>query len=279
MIGYKNIYLSWRDCIEILFFSVLCYYCMLWLMKDRQKNLIFYFFGYCSFIALSYYANLSTMFFVLYVGCPSITMLFIVLHQEALQKNFIALRTITSSTASTSEIRLDWQEILVRSCLTLLHKGHSICCVIEQKESLESFIQTSFMFNTSLQEGLLELFILGKNKNNKDSFVWLTNAGIIKSFDALWIPSKNLDKSYATPTSYWHENAALFTSKTDAFILSSNHNEGTFSCIIQGKQIEGLTAHQVIGMLRKYTLSSNLRKGSTYNGTITQKNKTQHPCP
>ena len=123
--------LTWQDYIEILFFSYVCYYFTHWLHKDRQKNLVGYFYGYCVFAIGSYYGGFSTITFFLFAGFPAAMMIFIIMHQDILQRNFIALHNISTKVSLIKP--LHWHEMLIRSCLVLLHKQQSVICVIEQQ--------------------------------------------------------------------------------------------------------------------------------------------------
>lgn len=242
--------LTINDCIEILFFSSIIYYFTLWLNKDRQKNLLIYFYGYCLIAFGAYYCSLSTISFFLFTGFPVITMLFILLHQETLQRNFVALHNM--NTHISSAMQIPWYKILIRSCLVLLHKQKHIICVIEQCHSLKAFIETSFIFNTPLQDGLLELLVPTQKNLKKNSFIWLDSQGIIKSIEGTWIEhSTIIQKNNSLPS--WQQEALLFTAKTDALIVSNNLEQGTFSFIAQGKCLEGLTADQVVRILYKYS--------------------------
>lgn len=247
------------DCIEIIFFASLCYYFTLWLSKDRQKNLVGYFYGYCILATGAYYGGLSTVALFLFTGFPVALVLFIILHQEILQRNFIALHTISAKTTLANPKQ--WHEILVRSCLVLLHKHQSIICVIEQKQSLENFIETLFVFNTPLQHGLLEMLV---QSSKKDSFVWLNHKGTLKSIESTWISHEALVTEHSS-IPQWQQNALLFTTKTDALVFSSELKHGTFSFIAQGKLLENLTADQVARILSKCLTNAERLKNRDFN--------------
>lgn len=262
---------TWQDCIEIIFFSTLFYYFTLWLSKDRQKNLIGYFYGYCLISILAYHVGLSTIAVFLFTGFPAALMLFIILHQEVLQRNFIALHNI--STKVTSSNPKQWHEMLVRSCLVLVHKQKSILCVIEQEQSLKNFIETSFIFNTPLQPELLEMLMQGQKNQKKDSFVWLDYTGTLKSIESFWVSHETLAETSLIPR--WQQDALLFTAKTDALVFRSDPQQGTFSLIVQGKHIEGLTAEHVVRILYKYSKKPNTNQGVKLHADRATKHSSQ----
>src|SRR3990170_8108111 len=83
--------LTWRDVLEILFFSSIFYFISCWLKKDKQKNLVGIFQLYIFSIVATYLLDLATINMVLFMYTPSIIMIFILIHQRTLQKNFVGL--------------------------------------------------------------------------------------------------------------------------------------------------------------------------------------------
>ncbi len=88
-------YINWRDCLEIIFFASLFYYLTLWLKKDKTKNLLPYFYGYCLITFCAYMLELTTVTSLLFLFTPAAVMLFILMHQDTLQRNIVALKHIT----------------------------------------------------------------------------------------------------------------------------------------------------------------------------------------
>lgn len=255
-----------KDCIEILFFTSLIYYCMRWLNKDRQKSLILYFYCYCFLMFGSYIFSLSSMSVFLVHCFPVIFTLFIIVHQELLQRNFIALHAISAKT--TEQSATAWPEMLMRSVLTLLHKQQEIVCVIEQQQSLSSFINAPFMLHAPLQQGMLEALLEGKFSQETNSFVWMNNHGIIQSIESSWIPHEKIVENQHERAQEWLQEALLFTSKTDALILKATVASRTFTCITQGRLREGLTADHMVRILQ----------GVKSHVQSTQKHRSQQPA-
>jgi len=235
---------------------------MRWLNKDRQKSLLLYFYGYCVLAIGAYACSLSGITFFLVYGFPVICTLFIIIHQDILQRNFVALHAVTTM---TTELPLHaWPEILVRSLLVLLHRQQEITCVIEQHDSLATFIKTSFLLRSSLQQGMLETLL---EKKQTDSFVWMNNQGIINSLEGSWIPHEKIFNNAQQHAKEWLECALLFTSKTDALILRTTATQRTFTVISKGILHEGLTADHMVRILQ----------GANSHVQSTQKYRAQHP--
>ena len=127
----------WRDPLEILFFITIFYFFSLWLKKDRQKNLLFYFYCYCCVIIIAFYAQLPTLSTMLFLSAPVALMLFILVHQETLQKNFISLK----NASAPKILPTDWLEELLRTCLVAINNNKEVLCVIEHRNNLETFLE------------------------------------------------------------------------------------------------------------------------------------------
>src|SRR4051812_25368586 len=116
------------DYIEILFFSLVIYYFLLWLKKDTQKNLVIIFYGYFTITILSHYAYLPTITYLLCAAAPIALIIFIVLHQETLQRNFVMLKKVTAPV----DINNNWVDELIKSSITALHSNKEFIGIIER---------------------------------------------------------------------------------------------------------------------------------------------------
>ncbi len=263
----------WRDILEIIFFSTLFYYVALWLRKDKQKNLLWYFYGYCTCTCLAYYLQLPVLRTFFLLCSPVVMMLFIILHQETLQRNFVALRNITPPPLA----KTDWLETLLRSCLVALNNNTPITCVIEQTDALTEFLHTPFFINAPVNDELLNTLITSK-AYIQDTLIWVNAHGTIIGLNARWNISST-KKSLST----WHDNALIYTAKTDAIILHADPISRTFTVTIDGIHNENITAHHVHSFLQKYinmplVLKQKEKKGEIY-GSIIKKDSEQQRTP
>jgi len=242
-------YLTVKDGIEILFLSGTIYYFLRWLGKDEQKNLILYFYGYCAATFTAHYSGLTIISQALFIAAPLVICVFIILHQHTLQKNFVALKTITPATKASD----DWIEELIRSCLYAMNKSKNLVIAIERADSLAAAIKAPCLFYADLKKDLIDLLL--ENQHERETLIWVNKQGKLVATHASWhmkIDQELMaeDRTMAT----WQKHAVLLSAKTDALILYSCADNRSFSMIAQEKIIEGLSAHQATLILRKLLL-------------------------
>jgi hypothetical protein len=268
----------WADVIEILFFSSLIYATSLWLKKDRQKPLLLYFYGYCTLVLVSYYAQLSTMSTFLFWAAPATSMLFILMHQDILQKRVIALKKHIPAQRAEQE---DWLENLFRSCLLALNKKNTtLSCVIEHTDSLHQFLTTPLLLEVPLQENLLDL-LFASNAYDTNKILWISAPAHIRGINASW--KMILEKEWLStdvenlPVALQH--ALFFTSKTDAVGFSLDPETRTINLVIQGKLYEKISTQHALMIVKKYLRSPESRtKGAITHESCTQKTSSGQPA-
>ncbi|MGE0010011.1 MAG: hypothetical protein AB7F19_05735 [Candidatus Babeliales bacterium] len=242
-IAFMNV----SDGIEILFFAVAFFYIAQWLKQDRTQPLLAYFYGYLALTLGSYFCSLFAISFVLCALSPAIAMVFILIHQKTLQSNYIALRNLTPRKQAH---HTNWVELLVRSCLVAMNNKKPVMCVIEQRDSLSQFVWAPFILNSYVQPGLIEL-LLQNPSYDANSFLWLNHEGKLLALSCSW---EQFGQEQFT--SIWHEDALLFTAKTDAVVMYADPNSHTFSLIAHDKLIEGLSAPQAVRIMSSYVMPS-----------------------
>lgn len=250
---------TWRDYVEIFFFASVIYIFLLWLRKDQKNNLVFYFYSYCALITVAHFTHLSTISFILLNGLPACVLLFFTIHQETLQKNFIALHTINPVVAGT----VPWLEELMRISLSALNKKRDLIIIIERKDSLASCLTAPYLMNADLKKGLLDLFLEIGNPEESIS-LWVSETGKLIASPVTW--SFKCDDEWITPTArhipLWKQNALLISQKKDCLIINLTCTNRSFDLILDGKVIEHLTAPQLFNIVKQVTLSET--KGKPY---------------
>lgn len=239
-------FLTWRAIVEILFFSTLFYQISLWLKKDRHLNLLGYWYGYCVVGLVAHALQLNTISSVLFLFAPTIIMLFMMMHQEQLQKNFVALRTLQPARTPTA----DWVEQLIRSCLVSVNNNKGLICVIERTDSLQDFLTTNCLFNAELHGATFDTLITSDIFNDK-KLVWLNDHGTLRGLNASW--DLGIDDVWhaAADIPAWQQDALFFTQKTDAIVLGITTANRSFTIIARGKRYENIAAHNALKFLKK----------------------------
>lgn len=258
---YLHLY-GWKDILEITLFSGALYYFSLWLQRDKQKPLLLYFYGYCLALTVCYVAHLATTQTALLLFSPVILVVFVVLHQESLQRNFVALHTISSSYKDSE----DWVSLLMRSCLVAVSNHKELSCVIERRNALQTLLDTPFLFQCKLKEGLLDFLTESDSFNDKE-LIWLQDDGTLLGVNCSW-KKRSIDAWLAKEVKEqepWLQDALFFTSKVDALYFKINATTRTFTLVAQGKVLEKVSAHAAVRAIKKYLGHFKpAKKGDTY---------------
>ncbi len=275
-------FFAWRDVIEILFFSSLFYYLMHWLAKDHSKNLLPYFYGYCFITIMAYAIQLTTISYVLFLYAPAIVMLFMLMHQDILQRNLVALKNIQPAQITNH----DWLDILFRSCLVMINKNITVTCVVECTDNLDDFIKTPFFINADLHKGVLEL-LLDSQAYESDKLVWVSIQGKLRGINATWhTPTYHTSKEnklFSTST-IWQQESLIYAQKTDVLVFYSDAITHTFTIVARGKCFENVSPHHALTLIKQHIRlqlkqKKNSKKGKHNEKSTSQKNSLQQRSP
>lgn len=245
-----------RDIIEILFYSSCAFALCKWLRADKTKNLIAYFFAYCSLAFFAWIIQLPTLTSFLFTYAPIALLLFIVLHEKTLQRNLVSLCSITPARIQHE----DWLDTLLSSSLAIINANKSLTIIIEHQDALDHYITAPFMINADMVKNVLDIF-LASTSYDEHKMVWVTTSGIIRGINATWnncIDNKN--------------DALFYTMQSDAIIFHAHPTNRTFTLIIHGKETKNLSAYQIRIMIKKQlSLPSSLLKGAHHEKSSTEK--------
>lgn len=238
----------YRDLIEILFFSVAIYYILVWLRKDTERNLLGPLYVYCAFIFASHYADLQVVRYVLFLSMPLVAVLFVILHAETLQKNFVKLSKSTATLPETTH----WVDELITCCLTALNRHKEIILVIERNDALKNLIHAPYFIYAELKRDVFDI-LLDKHTPGNDFMIWINQQGKLVSINSTW--RTNLDEAWISKEAenmhIWKQQALYITAKTDALIFKVSPLTRSFDLVTQGKIVEGIHAQQAALFLKK----------------------------
>lgn len=242
----------YRDVIEIIFFSTICYYIQLWLKKDTERNLLFAFYLYCASFFVAHYAHLPVIRHILFLASPVIAILFIILHQETLQKNFVKLAKGKLPLNETSH----WIDELIKCCLTALNRHKEIILIIERNDPLKSIIHAPYFIYAELKKDVFDI-LLEKHIAHNDYMIWINQQGKLVAISATW--RTQLDEAWMSNETKimntWKQQALFITAKTDTLLFKVNPLTRSFDLIMQGKITEGVRAEQLSAFMKKNLLS------------------------
>lgn len=259
-------FLSCKDAIEITFLSITIYLFLLWLKKDKQHNLIIYFYSYCSIFCFSWLLDLAIINQFLINSTPIIVFLFVIIHQDILQKNFVSFYNKPFSFSHEAD---DWLENLLRSCLHAINNNKQLIVLIEHGSDLKPFLKTDFIFNSIIAQKLLTLLI-DSNCFDQQKMVWCTSQGKLIAINAEWVSNISItSKTKDIPT--WQQDALLMTLKTDTIIFKADSSKRLFDIVVKGELFENISAHNAVLFIKKQLFSSAFNKGEIINDSYPKK--------
>jgi len=253
MNAFSPYILSWRDGIEILFFSSLLYFLLRWLAQDSQKFLLGYAASYTAILIGTHILALPNVTIFLLLGTPVALLLLLSIHQQTLQKNFVALR----NTYQTHQKLSDWIAHFMRSGLYALHHNHTVTYIIEKQDNLNTFLNSKFIFNIPLEAPILDVICASSNFNNEQP-IWLTQSGTIIAInseynidiDSVWL-AQEVHELTST-----EQQALTLTHKTDALVVFTNPKNRTFTLMVHGKYLPNVSTQQTRALLNKYLIAN-----------------------
>ncbi len=239
----------WQDGFEILLFTACLYYLSLLLYCDKQKPLLLYFYGYCGAIIGAHSLHLTTISTLLITFMPLIVAIFILIHQDTLQKNFITLHRITPLETPPG----DWIEDLVRAGLTAASNNTTLTCIIEKKEALTTLLSSPAHLISPCTTELIKL-ITSSSIYNPEQMLWIDAHTKLEAYNTTW--KKNSVDTWLTQDvqeqEQWLKDALFFTTKTDALFIKLLPSTRTFTLIAGGKIIEKVVAQQACSAIKTY---------------------------
>ena len=245
IISYMYIW-GFRDCFEALFFIIVLYKTTVWLNKDRARKLVWYLYGYCSLILLCHYLTLPLMFSCLVAGAPVAAIVFILMHQEILQKHFAMPTKIIPASLSTQ-----WIDELLQASLIAMNSKKQILCIVEDHDNLNTLMATSYSMSTPCRKSVL-LMLTESTTFDQQQLIWLSTDGMLKGINCNWSQSQEMaDKDSWT-------NTLRICTKTDALAFKGNPERNTFDVIVHGNIIENLSSANCRTVLLQYLNKSHI---------------------
>lgn len=238
--------LTWRDIIEIIFFSTVIYYFTQWLGYDTKKNLVLPFYVYCGLLLGSYALGISGITTVLLWCAPLVATIFIVVHQTTLQKNFITLTAQNSQ--EPAQPTATWIEEVVRASLLAVNKNKNLIYIIERTQSLHNYIQASYTMHALCSAALINTVV--EQSQHNPIQLWLTKSGTLMACNVQWsIGEDMLTLSNNVPQ--WLADALVATAKSDAVVLHCSSSTRLFTLVAGGKQITNLAPAHIPTLLHQ----------------------------
>lgn len=167
---------SMRDLSECIMFITLIYGLLSWLARESTKILIVWCYAWLLGMLIAHSLCFDTLLFCMLISTPFALIAAIVMHEDKLQKNFVMHRT-----ASVAQNSIDWIAHLMRALITATNKEKTVLCVIEQKDSLQTYIQSTKPLQAPIAFGTLDMLIQTESQPLSTVLISASNKNIIGS--------------------------------------------------------------------------------------------------
>lgn len=264
---------NWRDIAEIAIISTIIYAFIRWISHDTQKNLVLWFYGYCAFILFSRTADLENLSYLIFITSPIALLLFIIIHQQTLQKNFITLTSLSPQAHSPAH----WLEELIQGCLHALNKNQEIFCIIERTDSLEEFLSAHYFVNADMTQELLAL-LATTTPPHQSTLLWVTHAGKLLAFNPTWhaLPNEIWINTDVKALHLWKQQALHMSEKSDGILFTFDPTTRLCTIIAEGALANNVSAHHAFTLLKNYcslNIPTTKKSGDIHGHNLNQKNQ------
>lgn len=237
---------AWKDLVEIIFFSFMVYGLQVWLSYDIHKPLLGYWYGYCALWMFSYCVQLTTLTCALSMAFPAFLIMFILIHQRTLQKNYVAIQSFSSGPT----VHENWLDQLLKTALVLMNMNKPFWCIIQHTESLKTMVHTDVPLDAAITKSML-MILLEHTSLTAEKCLWITTKGAICGINASW--SCEADATVVDGIKLpWQQDAVFFTGLTDALMLFVDPVSRSCTLIVSGTVIEHLTVQEVALYIKKH---------------------------
>lgn len=248
--GTLGTLLGWRDGVEIAVLWAASYAWLRWLAADNRAGLALTFLGYSLSIWLAHCIGLTTISTIGIIAAPVVCTIFIMVHAQTLQKNYITLQAWHQEPGAHGP----WLEELMRGALFAASRGHECICLIERSASIAPFVKGTHI-NAVLSAQFLESIVNGLPEDAPLVF-WIGNNGRLIAHDAhiVVVPDETWVAPDVLRTEEWLKRSLFITSKSDAIILHVQNTTRTCDIVIDSTLIGQITAAHAHGILSRACL-------------------------
>ncbi len=249
----------WTDVFEICVLSAIIYSFSRWCARDRRTPLLLYFYACCAGGMFAHVLNLQTLVAFLQVSWPALVVIFLIVHQHTLQKNYIAGKTIIPAHADAAS---SWILLLLRAGIRAAAQRKSIVCIMQGNMILDEFLQDFLALNSPINKELLDVLVESTHiKNN--SIMLVDQCGILRAFNGCW---------QAGASEQWIDHAIALTARTDALVWSVHSDTHLLTLVAQGVRVDELSSDKAEAIIAQYVRKHSLVNKSKTHEHINQKN-------
>ncbi|QQR53901.1 hypothetical protein IPH25_03535 [bacterium] len=236
---------------EIICLSICCYGISIWLSKDKQHNLLGYAIGYllCHFGA--YFFELPVLATLLWWTMPTIATLFVIVHEQQLQKNLVC--PVSESVKHNLPPETFAHEIVQTGVQTTRNKINAIF-IIEGLQQIEQLLDTELPLGLALQKNSLST-LCTSSLYKENTAIWLSYSAKLKGLST--VLKKNSQQKIDLT------DLQTLCGKTDtvALLYNAQHH---WTYINKDKTLEQVNSNHMEIMLKKHLTTFHLQKDMNY---------------
>lgn len=259
MLEHTSVYLLMaKDILEISFLSIICYQFLYWVKHDNKRPLLNFCYLYILIFILSFLLQLTTLLTLLGIGLPFFLTTISLMRAQMTEKQLVS--------SDQEQIDSNLIEILVRFCLTA---ECNLQFIIEQHVDVQEMLAISLPLQTTCTKTILS-YLIDCNKFNAEQYIILASNGKLLGINAIWQESTR----QATPEQRLKETCH-YLQGTDAIAFYFNHEQRTFTLILNQKIYRSLTSTQLLQSIQWYRKTDHQTEGFGHEQNIKKDHQEQ----
>lgn len=229
-----------NDIVEIVLLSTGVFLFSRWCTFDKQKPLIIYFYAFCLGAIGLCALDLPTIHDILQVSWPGLFIVFIVLHEHTLQKNYIARKAVIPVRTIAQH---DWIPLALRAGLKAAAHHKELIFVVQGVQVVDDFITCATVLNSPVSKELLDMLIESAHIK-KGSLIMLDRHGTILGVNGSWKKERLVSR--------WDEYAVELTGHTDAVVYAIDGATRECAIVAHGACVTGVGSDKTELIIAQY---------------------------
>jgi DNA integrity scanning protein DisA with diadenylate cyclase activity len=248
---------AWTDVLEIGIFSTVVFIFSRWLAHDQKAQLLTHFYFGCAGLIFAYLFNLHAIVHAYMYIWPALIVLFIIMHQKSLQKNYVAARIIKP--AHENDIH-EWLSIIMSAAFRSIHYKKDFIFIVEGYDKVNDYIHPTIAIKAPIQKALCDM-IVESTQCAPGSYIIVTQHGTIRAIGSGW--KQEIDDTWLINKHFQHEpqkQAALYWSNHfDALIFFVDTTTKLCTIIAQGTIVPDLSPEKTLSIITQYIRKKTIK--------------------
>ncbi len=247
-----------KDILEISFLSIICYHFLYWVKQDNKRPLLNFCYLYALIFIVSFLLQLTSLLALLGMALPFFLTTISLMRARMAEKQLASF--------NQNHIDNNLIEVLVRFCLTA---EQNLQFIIEQHVNVQEMLTISLPLQTACTKTILR-YLIDCNRFNPEQYILLASNGKLLAINAIWQEST----TQAMPEQQLKE-ACYYLQGTDAIAIYFNHEQRTFTLILNQKIYRSLTSTQLLQSIDWYRKTDHQTEGFGHGQKIKKDHQEQ----